>query len=73
MPRLPAVSGRDVVRALRRLGFAEVSQAGSHVKLRRGPTSCIVPLHRELKKGTLSGILGMADVTVDQLLEAMGH
>ena len=33
MPRLPVVSGREVVRALERLGFAQVRQRGSHVTL----------------------------------------
>lgn len=48
-PSLPVVSGRAVVRALSEVGFAEVSQRGSHLKL-RDPTgkTAIVPLHREL-------------------------
>ena len=73
MPKLPPVSGRDVVRGLLRLGFAQTGQRGSHVKLRRGSTVCIVPLHHELKRGTLSGILGQADVTAAELLEAMAQ
>jgi predicted RNA binding protein YcfA (HicA-like mRNA interferase family) len=32
---LPVVSGRQTIKALRRLGFEQVSQRGSHVKLRR--------------------------------------
>lgn len=73
MPRLPVVSGREVVRALQRLGFQEVGQRGSHVKLRRETALCIVPLHRELKRGTLSGILNQAELTVDELLQGLAH
>ena len=58
MPKLPVLSGADVIKALERLGFAQVRQRGSHVVLRRGSTGTVVPLHRELKAGTLAGIFG---------------
>ena len=73
MPRLPLISGRELVKALERLGFEQVSQRGSHVKLRRRSTTCIVPLHPELKKGTLNGVLQQAEVTLTELLEAISH
>jgi len=56
---------------MRRLGFEEVGQRGSHVKLRRGDVVCIVPLHPEIKRGTLAGILRQAQVTGDEFLRAM--
>lgn len=66
-PRLPVVSGRQTVAALKRLGFAEVSQRGSHVKLRNeeGRTA-IVPLHDELARGTLRSVLRQADVSIEE-------
>jgi predicted RNA binding protein YcfA (HicA-like mRNA interferase family) len=73
MPKLPPVSGRDIVRALERLGFREAGQRGSHVKLRRGDALCIVPLHRDVKKGTLAGILRQAKLTADEFLQALTH
>lgn len=52
------VSGREVVRALAKVGFSEVSQRGSHLKLRnREGRTVIVPMHRELARGTLRSIL----------------
>jgi predicted RNA binding protein YcfA (HicA-like mRNA interferase family) len=68
-PSLPVVSGRDVVRALTKAGFAEVSQRGSHVKLRNpvGRT-VIVPLHRELAQGTLRSILRQADLGAEAFI-----
>lgn len=36
MPRLPHLSGREIVTALQRLGFAAVRQRGSHIVMRRG-------------------------------------
>lgn len=66
-PRLPTLSGAELVSALQRLGFEQVRQRGSHVVMRRGTTGCVVPLHRELKTGTLSGILRQAGVAVSDL------
>ena len=34
-PALPFVSGSEVVKALQLIGFVQVSQRGSHVKLRQ--------------------------------------
>lgn len=38
--------------------------------LRRGAAGCVVPLHRELKTGTLSGVLKQAGVTAEEFLGA---
>lgn len=71
MPRLPRLSSRETVRALERLGFVQARQRGSHIVLQRGSVTCVVPKHRELKLGTLSGILDQAELTVDELLAAL--
>lgn len=71
MPSLPRVSGADVIRALERLGFSVVRQRGSHVVLRRAASGCVVPNHRELKTGTLAGVLKQAEVSAEQFLEAL--
>nr|VFK12279.1 MAG: Predicted RNA binding protein YcfA, dsRBD-like fold, HicA-like mRNA interferase family [Candidatus Kentron sp. LPFa] len=71
MPKLPVVSGAEVVLALERLGFAVARQRGSHIVLRRGSSGCVVPNHRELKIGTLSGILKQAGVSADEFMEAL--
>jgi len=71
MPKLPLVSGTEVVRTLERLGFILLRQKGSHIILRRGPTGCVVPNHREIKMGTLSGILKQAGVSVEEFIETL--
>ena len=73
MARLPIVSGRDVVRALERLGFRTVRQRGSHVVMRRGETGCVVPLHREIKTGTLAGIIRQAQLSHEEFLSALSQ
>ena len=71
MPKLPRISGAAAVRTLEQLGFVVVRQRGSHVILRRGSSGCVVPLHKELKVGTLSGVISQAGVTRDEFIEAM--
>jgi len=71
VPKLPHLSGAEIIRALERLGFSRARQKGSHVVLRRGSSGCVVPLHREVKIGTLAGLLRQAGVTVDEFLKAL--
>ncbi|MGK2925587.1 MAG: type II toxin-antitoxin system HicA family toxin [Lysobacterales bacterium] len=71
MPKLPHVSGAEAVRALKRVGFVVIRQRGSHVILRRGSAGCVVPNHREIKVGTLAGVLKQAGVTAEEFLVAL--
>lgn len=62
-------SGKDVVSALRRMGFYVDHQKGSHIFMHHleKNISVIVPFHREIKKGTLHSILKKAEISLDQL------
>ena len=71
MPKLPRLSGAEVVRALERLGFAKARQSGSHIIMRRESKGCVVPLHSEVKVGTLAGVLRQADVSIDEFVNAL--
>ena len=71
MPKLPRVSGAEVVRALQRLGFAVARQRGSHIVMRRGSSGCVVPNHQELKTGTLAGVLKQAGVSVEEFIQQL--
>ena len=71
MPSLPVVPGADTVRALEHLGFVVARQRGSHIVLRRGSSGCVVPNHRELKTGTLSGVLKQAGISIEEFIEAL--
>jgi predicted RNA binding protein YcfA (HicA-like mRNA interferase family) len=66
---LPVVSGQRLVKALERAGWEVARQRGSHVRMKHPDrrTALTVPLHRELKRGTLSGILNDAGVDADEL------
>jgi predicted RNA binding protein YcfA (HicA-like mRNA interferase family) len=71
MPKLPVISGIEAIKALERLGFTIVRQRGSHIVLRRNSSGCVVPNHRELKLGTLSGVLKQAGVSLDEFIRAL--
>jgi len=71
-PALPVVSGKKAVRALEKFGFTRISQKGSHVKLRsEDGRTVIVPLHRELARGTLASILRQAGLSADDLIDLL--
>lgn len=71
--RLPVVSGNDLVKALGKRGWVAVRQRGSHVRLKHPErtTALVVPLHRELKRGTLAGILRDAGMDPDELRQLL--
>ena len=61
MPRLPQVSGRDLVKLLHSLGYETIRQRGSHIRLRKltvvGEHNLTVPDHKVVAKGTMNDIL----------------
>ena len=71
MPKLPHVSGAEIQRALERLGFQKVRQSGSHVVMKRESKGCVVPMHGEVKTGTLAGVLRQAEVSVEEFVQAL--
>ncbi|MHB1325017.1 MAG: type II toxin-antitoxin system HicA family toxin [Thermoleophilia bacterium] len=62
--KLRRLSGKQVISILQQFGFSEGSQRGSHVKLsRRAGVSrqiLVIPLHKELDRGTLKAIIRQA-------------
>jgi len=71
MVKLPVLSGKELIKALERDGFQIVRQKGSHVSLRKGEFRTVVPLHIDLSKGTLLGILKQSGLTKEKLIELL--
>ena len=69
MSKLPIISGRALVHALRGVGFELDRQKGSHLILYRAEpvTTLSVPDHRELDRGTLRALLRQAGITPEEL------
>jgi predicted RNA binding protein YcfA (HicA-like mRNA interferase family) len=69
--KLPLLSGRQVLAALQRMGFAEIHRKGSHVKMEHPDGRRVVfPFHDEVDRFTLKGAL--RDATVD-VQDFLGH
>ena len=69
--RLPSLKSRDVIRALQRAGFSVTRTAGSHCRLVHdvdSPRQVTVPVHsgKDLKRGTIQGILRQAGLTAEE-------
>lgn len=71
MPKFPGLSGRELIRALQKLGFVVVRQTGSHIVLRREARVCVVSDHKELKVGTVNGVLRQAGVQPEDFAKVL--
>jgi len=68
MPKLPVLSGRQVVRAFEEAGWRQDRQRGSHVvMLKQGSNvSLSIPQHRVVAPGTLRALIRLSGMTVDE-------
>lgn len=67
--KLPLLSGREVLAALRRMGFGKVHRRGSHVKMKHPDGRKIVfPYHDEVDRYTLKGALKDAEIEMEEFL-----
>ena len=70
--KLPVVSGSDVLKLLQKEGFVAVRQKGSHVSLHKKIDNktmlVVVPMKREIKKGTLLSIISQAGMTREEFI-----
>ena len=76
--RLPRLSGREVVELLiKKFGFTTRRQRGSHIVLVKYTGDrkivTVVPLHPELKPGSLLGVLQLAEIDREDFLKAYGE
>lgn len=71
MPKLPVLSARKLIRALKNMGFEQLRQSGSHIVLKHADGRvAIVPNHKEIKKGTLrNGILRPLRISTEDLIK----
>jgi predicted RNA binding protein YcfA (HicA-like mRNA interferase family) len=67
--KMPLISGLDVIKRLKKFGFIATRQKGSHVRLEKydgeKTIKITVPLHSEVKKGTLNRIIKDANLTLE--------
>lgn len=74
MPKLPVLSGQEVVKALQKAGFQVHHQKGSHIVLKQAVPPYIrlpVPNHKEIKRGLLRAVIREAGLTREEFLELL--
>ncbi len=75
MPKLPTLSGRDVIKALSKAGFQVVRQKGSHVIMKKktyeSEIATVVPNHNEVDRGTLLEILRQTKIKRDEFMKLL--
>lgn len=74
MSGLPRISGRQVVGALKKIGYEQDRQRGSHMILRQTDSPhrrVTVPDHKEIAKGTLRSIIREVGLTVDEFRDLL--
>jgi predicted RNA binding protein YcfA (HicA-like mRNA interferase family) len=72
MSRLPRdLSGKEVVRALKKIGFYFKRQKGSHIILRRDHPfgQVVVPDHKIVDTGTLANIIDGAGLSIEEFIK----
>ncbi|MHB1493592.1 MAG: type II toxin-antitoxin system HicA family toxin [Thermoplasmataceae archaeon] len=72
MPKLPVLSGKDVIKILSMRDYAFDHQTGSHVTLvNQFGKKITVPNHKELGPGILKAIIKQAGLTMDEFLKLL--
>lgn len=70
MPRLPVISGKEIIRVFIKIGYRVVRQRGSHIRLhhpKKDPLT--VPNHKVLAKGLLRKLLRDSEISTEELIE----
>ena len=74
MSDLPRIPGREIVKALKKIGYEQDRQRGSHIILRQTDSPhrrVTVPDHKEVAKGTLRAIIREVGLTVDEFKDIL--
>ena len=73
MAALPAISGREAVKAFATFGWEVSRQSGSHVVMTKDGeiASLAIPNHKTVAKGTLRSLIRSANLTVDEFVAAL--
>lgn len=74
MAKLPVVKARELLAALKRMGFIVHHQRGSHVQMKHSDGRRItVPVHanKDIRRGTLRAIISDLGISVEEFVELL--
>lgn len=75
---LPLLHYKDIMKALEKAGFKIVGGKRNHIRMKKPRMSVsdkvrivIIPLHKQVAKGTLRSIIGQAGMSVEEFLKLL--
>jgi len=75
MGKLPVLSGREIIKALKKIGYEPTRQKGSHIilvkKTSDSKKALVVPDHKEVDPGTLIEIVRQAGLKRDEFMKLL--
>lgn len=75
MPKLPIIKDRELIRALKKLGFFEHRQRGTSHLIMAHPDGrrATIPIHpgKDIPRGTLKGILRDLEISTEEFIKLL--
>ena len=73
--KLPVISGKDAVKTFEKLGYVQIRQTGSHIRMKHisdnSKKPITIPNHRVLGKGLLRKLLRDAEISVEDFVSLL--
>ena len=72
MSKLPILSGKEIIRALSKIGYHKSRQRGSHIRLEcEGRRSITVPNYKTIDRSLLRKILRDAELSINEFIKLL--
>lgn len=72
MPQLPILSGKEIIKALSKIGYQVLRQRGSHIRLYcDGRKNITIPDYDAISRGLLRKILRDAELSTEEFLKLL--
>ncbi len=73
--KLPVISGKDAVKTFEKLGYVQIRQTGSHIRMKHisdnSKKPITIPNHRVLGKGLLRKLLRDIEISVEDFVNLL--
>lgn len=72
MARLPILSGKEIIKVLKKINYYQVRRRGSHIRLAcPNKKSVTVPDYQIISRGLLRKILRDAEISIEEFLKLL--
>ncbi|MBW6469645.1 MAG: type II toxin-antitoxin system HicA family toxin [Methanosarcinaceae archaeon] len=73
--KMPVISGKDAIKVFEKLGYVQVRQTGSHIRMKHisdhSKISLTIPNHMVLGKGLLRKLLRDVDISTEDFVNLL--